>query len=135
MDNENTAGQLGSEDASGEVGAADKRALEEAHSRLEVAQKRIDAMLLREINHHASKRLEVASDLFDLGKHELSDLLTDDGDVSAEKVTAAIDGLLSERPNLGNRPMSWGDVGAGARNSDAENNTPDWSAALRGRHA
>lgn len=132
MSDENTTEQLSGITTSADIGTADTRALEEANSRLEAAQKRIDAMLLREVNHQASQRLEVPSDLFDLGKHQLSDLLTDDGDVNTEKVTSAIDALLKDRPNLASRPKSWGDVGGGARGSDDEDDAPDWSAALRG---
>ncbi|MFJ1592934.1 hypothetical protein ACIOD0_22225 [Kitasatospora albolonga] len=129
MSDQNTTEQLPADTASA---ATDPRALEEAQSRLDAAQKRIDAMLMREINHQVSERLEVPSDLFDLGKHQLSDLLTEDGDVSAEKVTSAVESLLSDRPSLASRPKSWGDVGAGARGSDDEDDAPDWFAALRG---
>lgn len=109
-----------------------QKALEEAHSRLEAAQQRINSMLLREIEHQAAKRLEVPSDLFDLGKNKLADLLTDNGDIDAEKVTAAVDALLKTRPSLAARSVTWGDVGAGYR-GDVED-TPDWSTALRGPH-
>ncbi|MYU56870.1 MULTISPECIES: hypothetical protein [Streptomyces] len=107
------------------------QALEEAHSRLEAAQKRIDTMVLREIEHQARQRLDVPSDLFDLGKHQVADLLGENGDVDAERVTAAIDALLKSRPNLAVRPTGWGDVGGGPRSS-TNSDTPDWNTALRG---
>ncbi|WP_367132294.1 MULTISPECIES: hypothetical protein [Streptomyces] len=107
-----------------------RQALEEAHSRLEAAQERIDAMLLREIEHQVATRIEVPSDLFDLGKHKLADLLTADGDVDAGKVAAAIDALLKSRPNLAAHRASWGDVGGGYRGGMGDD-TPDWTTALR----
>ncbi|GAU70492.1 hypothetical protein SSP35_19_01300 [Streptomyces sp. NBRC 110611] len=108
-----------------------RQALEKTHSRLETAQKRIDAMLLREIERQAAQRLDVPSDLFDLGKHQIADLLGEDGDVDAEKVSAAVDSLLKSRPNLAARPTGWGDVGGGSRSS-SNDDTPDWKTALRG---
>ncbi|MFJ5674461.1 hypothetical protein [Streptomyces sp. NPDC093097] len=110
-----------------------RQALEEAHSRLEAAQKRIDAMLLREIERQAAQRLDVPSDLFDLGKQKVADLLGEDGDVDTGKVTAAIESLLKSRPNLAARPTGWGDVGGGPRSS-TNDDTPDWNTALRGHH-
>ncbi|MEK2473055.1 hypothetical protein [Streptomyces noursei] len=108
-----------------------RQALEEAHSRLEAAQKRIDAMALREIERQAAQRLDVPSDLFDLGKHQVADLLGEGGDVDTEKVTSALDALLKSRPNLAARPAGWGDVGGGPRSS-TDDDTPNWKAALRG---
>ncbi|WP_274917116.1 hypothetical protein [Streptomyces sp. WZ-12] len=109
-----------------------RQALDEAHSRLEAAQKRIDAMLLREIERQAAQRLDVPSDLFDLGKQQVADLLGEDGDVDTEKVTAALDALLKSRPNLAARPIGWGDVGGGAHSS-ADDDAPNWKSALRGQ--
>ncbi|MFI1201461.1 hypothetical protein ACH4VR_18765 [Streptomyces sp. NPDC020883] len=109
-----------------------RQALDEAHSRLEAAQKRIDAMLLREIERQAAQRLDVPSDLFDLGKHRVADLLGEDGDVDTEKVAAAVESLLKSRPNLAVRPTGWGDVGGGPRSS-ADDDVPDWKSALRGQ--
>ncbi|WP_372411082.1 hypothetical protein [Streptomyces luteireticuli] len=113
----------------------DRTALEEAHSRLEAAQKRIDAMLSREIEHQVKQRLEVPSDLFDLGKHEVADLLDDSGDVDSEKIKTAIDALLKARPNLAAQGMRWPDVGVGrgTYDDDDDDDTPDWNTALRGR--
>ncbi|AXG80451.1 hypothetical protein [Streptomyces paludis] len=105
--------------------------LDEMRAQLEVAQSRIETMLMREVEHFAKERLAVASDIFDLGKHQISDLLDDAGYVSEEKTTEAIDALLKSRPMLAVNPPFWGDVGGGQRAS-YDHDTPDWKSALRG---
>ncbi|MFB7900079.1 hypothetical protein ACFC1B_27590 [Streptomyces xiamenensis] len=105
----------------------------ETRAQLAAAQSRIETMLLREIQHQAEKRLTVASDLFDLGKHKLSDLLDGTGDIDSMKVTHAIDALLDSRPELAVRARPWGDVGGG-RYNDEDEDTPDWTTALRGNN-
>ncbi|MCX4677246.1 hypothetical protein OG413_18390 [Streptomyces sp. NBC_01433] len=109
------------------------KALTEAHSRLEAARKRIDELLMREVEHQAAKRLDVPSDLFVLGNHALSDLLNEGGEIDTGKVTSAIDSLLNSRPALAARRIGWGEVGAGMHESLADD-TPDWNTALHGQH-
>ncbi|MGW8848242.1 hypothetical protein ACWGNE_10700 [Streptomyces xiamenensis] len=118
----------GHEDPSAVKGVPEQN---EVHAQLTAAQSRIEAMLLREVQHHAEKRLSVSSDLFDIGKHKLSDLLDDTGDIDSTKVTHAIDALLDSRPELAVRARPWGDVGGGRWN-DEDDDTPDWTTALRG---
>lgn len=114
---------------------ADRRALEEAHGRLDAAQKRIDVMLGREVERLVESRLVCPSDLFDLGKIQLSNLLDEAGAIDSEKVTSAVDELLRVRPYLAGGPVTvWGHVGGGhGLDSYGDDDTPDWKSALRGR--
>ncbi|MYW05763.1 hypothetical protein [Streptomyces sp. SID3343] len=116
----------------------DRRELEEAHSRLDAANKRIDAMLRREVERQAGERLVCGADLFDLGKQELSALLNESGCVDDAKVGTALDALLKARPYLSSAPSTiWGVIGPGpgSISSDDEDSydTPDWNSALSGR--
>ncbi|WP_405840294.1 hypothetical protein OG528_20440 [Streptomyces platensis] len=103
--------------------------LREAEGKLEVSEARINALLRKEVEAYAAKKLSVGSDLLDLGGVSVSDLLTPEGDVDTETIDAAIEALLAKRPGLSSSPRPWGDVGGGHRSvSDAK---PTMLDALR----
>ncbi|MGC0418579.1 hypothetical protein [Embleya sp. AB8] len=115
---------------------AERRALEEARDRLGAANKRIDAMLRREVERRAGERLVCGADLFDLGGQELSGLLDESGCVDDAKVGAALDALSKARPYLFSINRGWGVVGPGPGSISSDDDpydTPDWKSALRGR--
>jgi hypothetical protein len=70
-----------------------------AREALSAAEARIEAMNRREINRLAGEHLSVGEDLFISG-NEVSDYLTESGDVDADKVAADVAAVLAERPGL-----------------------------------
>lgn len=92
----------------------------------------VERMQRAEAERLAGERLAQPSDLFDVGGTALADLLTDDGDVDADRVTAAVQALLDARPGLHrDAKVTWPDMGAGQRETSAPTKT--WGAVLRGR--
>lgn len=61
---------------------------------------RIETLQNREVERLAAKQLSNPADLMTLAGVTLADLLTDDGDVDAEKVSGVAADLLGTRPGL-----------------------------------
>lgn len=93
---------------------------------------RVERMQRREVERLAGERLAQPGDLFAVGGTALADLLTDDGDVDAERVTEAVQALLDARPGLHrDAKATWPDMGAGQRETGSPGKT--WGSVLRGR--
>ncbi|MFC7828208.1 hypothetical protein [Streptomyces sp. NPDC057375] len=106
-----------------------RRKLREAESRVEALSDRVNTLIRRDIEQRVANRLAVPGDLFDLGKHHISDLLNEAGEVDEEKLSGAVDALVESRPGLA-KPKGWGSVGGSSRSSVAPA-APTWSEALR----
>lgn len=61
---------------------------------------RVEAFQRKEIERIAGEVLEQAADLFEVGKVDLADVLTEDGEVDEGAVAAALDILTTARPGL-----------------------------------
>lgn len=105
--------------------------LREAESKLEAANARVNSLLRKSVETYVAAKLSVPSDLFDIGKVDVADLLDGEGNIDTETVDSAVEALLKERPGLSNKAHYWGDVWGGQRNiSDAK---PTMHDALRYR--
>ncbi|MFI5567281.1 hypothetical protein ACIA6T_07925 [Streptomyces sp. NPDC051740] len=107
-----------------------RRKLRDAEAKLETANTRIETLLRRDIEQRVSDRLAVPADLFEIGKRSVSDLLTEDGEVADDAITAAVESLLENRPGLAKATAGWGSVGGSSRSAVAPA-APTWSDALR----
>lgn len=76
--------------------------LHEADERATTAGERLDQMHRNEIARLASERLHDGSDI--LADRDLSDFLTDTGQVDPEAISAAVDALAGEKPHLAKPP-------------------------------
>lgn len=105
--------------------------LRAAEGERDLLSQRVERMQRREAERLAGERLAAPADLFDVGGTALADLLTDDGDVDADRVTEAVQALLDARPGLhkDSKP-AWPDMGAGQRETSAPGKT--WGSVLRG---
>ncbi|BBX69412.1 hypothetical protein [Mycolicibacterium psychrotolerans] len=73
----------------------------EAETALAEAQSRIEAMNRRELERLAGEAgLSHPTDLLTLSANEISDYLTEDGEIDPEKVAADVEAILTERPGL-----------------------------------
>ncbi|MGY0491085.1 hypothetical protein [Streptomyces sp. WG-D5] len=105
--------------------------LREAEAKLEAAESRVTALLRKEIEAHASKRLAVGADLFDLGGASVDDLTDPEMNVSTDAVDAAVAALLAKRPGLRSNTAPWGDVGGGRGAGTPEREAPTMLDALK----
>ncbi|MFC4494930.1 hypothetical protein ACFPA8_12370 [Streptomyces ovatisporus] len=94
----------------GQTEASGSREAQQLRRRLREAERERDALLERvtafqsaEVERLAAEKLEVAGDLFAVGGIELAGLLAEDGSVDPDKVSAAADALVAERPGLANQ--------------------------------
>ncbi|MFH9432337.1 hypothetical protein [Streptomyces sp. NPDC017230] len=92
-----------------------RRKLRDAESALEAAETRVNALLRKEIEAYAAKKLAVGADIFDIGKVDVPDLLFPNGDVDTETIDAAIEALLLQRPGLASNTLPWGEVQGGTQ--------------------
>ncbi|MGW4019930.1 hypothetical protein [Streptomyces sp. NPDC005009] len=106
-----------------------RRKLREAESHVEALSDRVNTLIRRDIEQRVADRLSVPGDLFDLGKHNISDLLNEAGEVDEEKLSGAVAALIESRPGLA-KAKGWGSVGGSARSAVAPP-APTWSDALR----
>ncbi|GGO42304.1 hypothetical protein GCM10012287_02860 [Streptomyces daqingensis] len=80
-----------------------RRRLREAERERDALLERVTAFQSAEVERLAAEKLEVAGDLFAVGGIELAGLLAEDGSVDPDKVSAAADALVAERPGLANQ--------------------------------
>lgn len=73
-----------------------------------------------------SNGLLIGSDIFDIGRADLADLLDDGGAVDAAAVAAAVAALRAERPQLVSTP----DTGQGRRGGQSPTGGATWSGAV-----
>lgn len=106
----------------------DTEAVRDAHAA------RIEAFQRRDVSRIAGETLAQPSDLFDVGRRELADLLDDDGEVDEEKVNLASAALLESRPGLAKaKDQVWpADMGQGNRGG-AFSPAASWAGVLSGR--
>ncbi|MER6189607.1 hypothetical protein [Streptomyces cyaneofuscatus] len=128
-----TSGDSQSTDAgSGNREAAKYRTkLREAEGKLEAAESRIAALVRKDIERHAAKRLSVGADLFDIGQASIDDLTDPGGDAMPDAIDAVIDALLDKRPGLGVANRPWGEVGGSSPAGRLERSTPTMHDALK----
>lgn len=108
-----------------------RRQLREAEATRDTLAGRVEAMQRAEVERLAADRLAVPGDLWRFGV-DLSALLTDDGDLDAAAVDAAVDALAADRPHLApRRPFAPDSFGQGRRGTAQ----PDrgWAELLRGQ--
>lgn len=72
----------------------------EAETAAQHLQERVERLQRAEVLRIAGETLTDPTDLFEVGKAELSSLLTDDGELDSEKVSSAIASLAEARPQL-----------------------------------
>lgn len=75
---------------------------------------RLEAMQRAEVTRLAGDRLAVGADVFDVGRAELAELLTEAGEVDTERVAAVAAALVEARPQLA-RTRFAGSADGGAR--------------------
>lgn len=86
-----------------------------ARAELATAATRIERMQRAEVERLASERLSMGGDLF-INGNEVSDYLTETGEVDADKVAADVAAVLAERPGLGKySPAFDPSIGTGGR--------------------
>lgn len=72
----------------------------EARDERDALAQRVERLNRAEVERLASDALSHPGDLFSLSGNELTDYLTDEGEVDAEKVAADVAAVLAERPGL-----------------------------------
>lgn len=90
---------------------------------------RLEAAHWREVDRLSAARLADPVDLREIGRVELADLLGEDGQVDAERVTITVASRASVRPRLERGDLA-ADFDYGARQSAGPG--ASWSAVLRG---
>lgn len=100
----------------------------EARTALEAATERIAALQRADAERLAGGLLAEPGDLWALGGTELADVLDDDGNVSADAVTALAETITKSRPGL-RKPSRAIDPSQG-RSADVATNV-SWSSAFR----
>jgi hypothetical protein len=98
---------------------------------------RIDAMHTATIETIAATKLAQPGDLLALGATDLASLRGDDGELDAERVSRAVDALLTLRPGLAVLPEQElpPTFDGGVRTSPARASGPTYSDVLSGRAA
>ncbi len=104
-----------------------RRRLRAAEAERDQARTDLEAMQRAEVERAAGERLAQGSDLWDAGV-QLEELVSEDGSLDAEKVTAAVAAVLEARPHWATRRVR-GDIDQGARQPAAE--PVDLGAMLR----
>lgn len=91
--------------------------LAEAHTTSEALQNKLGTLNRMFVEHLAATGLKDPADLWRYGA-DLEAMLTDEGTPDPEKVTAAVQDLLTERPHLTSRPTPKPDPSQGARGAN-----------------
>ena len=101
----------------------------EAREQVTALTARIEQLQQREVEQIAAAHLSAPADLLTLGGVTLADLLDDDGNVDADKVTAVAADVLGTRPGLRpNQPAIDPSQGSGGNPGKS---TPTWGSLLR----
>lgn len=90
---------------------------------------RVERFQRSELERIASAHLASPADLLTLSGNELSDCLTESGDIDPEKVNADAAVILAERPGL--RKVSASTDPTQGRGSNPRKATPTWDALLQ----
>ncbi|MBC3193839.1 hypothetical protein H7X46_22515 [Pseudonocardia sp. C8] len=137
---EGTGGRENGTEATEESGNAEaagyRRRLREAEAERDRLAEQVTALQRREAERVAAEHLEVGSDLFDVGKAELHDLIDDDGHPDPDRIRTAAATLVGARPGLRRSPSSAevrAGIGQGSYPSGARPSGASWSEALRTR--
>lgn len=85
---------------------------------------RLEMMQRAEVARLAGEKLAIGADILDIAGTPLAELLSDEGTVDPDKVTAATDALLESRPNL-RRARFTGTADGGPRGGPLEPARPD----------
>jgi hypothetical protein len=108
----------------------------EAREQLAAATAQVERLQRAEVQRVAAAKLEHGADVFEIGRVELADLLTEDGTVDASKVEAATQALLRTRPGLGKGVgRTWPDFGQGVRGELGGPRSVGWADVLGGKPA
>lgn len=105
--------------------------LRETETKLAAAEERIMTLMKRAAESHVADKLSVPTDLWDVGKANIADLLDDNGDLDTGALDDLVGEMLSARPGLG--PVRWGDVGVSGQRGSDDSSSPSWADALRRR--
>lgn len=126
------AGDLADDKPSANKEAARYRVkLRETEAKLEAAEARVTTLMKRAAESHVADKLSVPSDLWDVGKANIADLLDDNGDLDTDALDDLVGEMLSARPGLG--PVRWGDVGVSGQRGSDDSSSPSWADALKRR--
>ncbi len=102
----------------------------EAEARASALEATITTYHRREVDRLVAARVQDVDDFWTVSGVDLNDLLDDDGVVSEEAVTSALDDLLERKPHLAlDEPVGFD---GGARRT-VEASTASWQGLLRGR--
>lgn len=124
-------GQAGDGDQGGNSEAAGyRRRLRDTEAERDTLAERVATLQRREIDRLAGERLAVPADLLSLGGVELADLLGEDGVPDAEKIKAAADQLVTDRPGLAAPKRPTGGMGQGRIGAPVKSGRASWAAAL-----
>jgi hypothetical protein len=105
--------------------AAYRRRLRDTETERDALRGRLETMQRAEVERLAAEKLATPSDLWLAGTN-LADLLDDDGNLDAGKVTETLNRIVAERPHW-SRPAP--DFDGGLRQSAPA--TPGWASLLR----
>lgn len=91
----------------------------EARAERDALAQRVERMQRADIERLAGEHLSMPADLFSLSGNAVTDYLTEDGEVDADKVAADVAAILAERPGLKKGPVRGFDPtqGTGGRES------------------
>jgi len=102
----------------------------EAREERDALAQRVERMQRAEVERMAGAHLHIPGDLFTLSGNEVSDYLTEAGDVDADKVAADVAAILAERPGLKRNPPAVDPTrGTGGRQAPPKRE-PSWSALI-----
>ena len=103
--------------------------LREAEAQRDALAQRVERFQRNEIEHIARAHLASPADLLTLSGNQLSDYLTESGDIDPEKINADAAVILAERPGL-RKPVPATDPTQG-HGSPAPRDEPSWGALLQ----
>jgi hypothetical protein len=105
-----------------------RRRLRETEAERDSLAQRVERMQRAEVERISAERLAEPDDLWTFGT-ALADVLTDDGDVNADAVQAAVEALLTARPRLAKAvPVPFPDLAQGVRQTTSS--PVSWSDAI-----
>lgn len=90
-----------------------RRRLREAEAERDAARGTVESLQRQLAEHLVADRLAQPSDLWDIGRAAVTELLGEDGALDPAKVSDAVDSLLAARPGLSTRRAPRPDAGMG----------------------
>lgn len=118
------------DDTGGPKEARFRRERNEARAEVATLAERIAGYQRAEVERIAAETMAHASDVFSLSGNDVTDYLTDDGHIDADKVKADVAAILAERPGLARRASAT-DPSQGSGGDRPRKHTSTWADVIQ----